>query len=79
MTMAILYKKEKDGYTHTYIFAITDGGMAVEKTPHITHSITNERGTYCRRLSVKKVTKEEGNEFYKELIAKGYRKNNTII
>jgi hypothetical protein len=70
----ILQKKENDGYIHVYDFEMTDGGMAVEKTPHITHSIKNEKGTYFRRMSVKKTTKEAGNEFYKELIKKGYKR-----
>jgi hypothetical protein len=39
----------------------------------------NKRGTYNRRLSVKMVTKEAGNNFYKELIKKGYKRVNINI
>lgn len=70
----ILEKIENDGYIHRYSFEMTNGGMAVEKAPHISHYITNKNGTYFRRLSVKKTTKEVGNDFYKELIKKGYKR-----
>jgi hypothetical protein len=76
----MLEKIESDGYIHKYSFEMTDGGMAfAEKTPHISHHIMNKRGTYNRRLSVKMVTKEAGNNFYKELIKKGYKRVNINI